>query len=145
MLIATPCTVAMRFVDTNVLVYAVSTADEDAAKFEQAHRLLQERDLALSAQVLQEFYVQATRPARPGALTHTEAVSFAMAMRRFRVQEVSLAVVENAFALRGRFGLSYWDCAILAAARASGCDTVYSEDFSDSQDYGGIGVVNPFK
>ena len=144
-LIATPCTIEMRFVDTNVLVYAVSTADEDAAKFGQAQRLLRERDLALSAQVLQEFYVQATRPSRPGALTHTEAVSFAMAMRRFRVQEISLAVVEDAFAFRARFGLSYWDCAILAAARACGCDTVYSEDFSDTQDYGGIRIVNPFK
>ena len=137
--------VEMRFVDTNILVYAVSTAVEDTAKFEQAHKLLQERDLALSAQVLQEFYVQATRPARPGALTHTEAVSFAMSMRRFRVQEVSLLIVEDAFALRGRFGLSYWDCAILAAARACGCDTVYSEDFSDTQDYDGLRVVNPFK
>ena len=145
MSIETPCTVAMRFVDTNVLVYAVCTTGEDAVKFEQAQRLLQERDLALSAQVLQEFYVQATRPSRPGALTHTEAVSFAMAMRRFRVQEVSLPVVEDAFALRGRFGLSYWDCAILAAARACGCDTVYSEDLSDTQDYDGIRVVNPFK
>lgn len=145
MLIETLCTVAMRFVDTNVLAYAVCTTGEDAVKFGQAQRLLRERDLALSAQVLQEFYVQATRPSRPGALTHTEAVSFAMAMRRFRVQEVSLSVVEDAFALRGRFGLSYWDCAILAAARACGCDTVYSEDLSDTQDYGGIRVVNPFK
>ena len=145
MLIETPCTAAMRFVDTNVLVYAVCTTGEDVVKFEQARRLLQERDLALSAQVLQEFYVQATRPSRPGALTHTEAVSFAMAMRRFRVQEVSLSVVEDAFALRGRFGLSYWDCAILAASRACGCNTVYSEDLSDTQDYDGIRVVNPFK
>ena len=135
----------MRFVDTNVLLYAVGTANEDAVKFGQAQRLLQDRDLALSAQVLQEFYVQATRPSRPGALTHTEAVSFAMSMRRFRVQEVGLSVVEEAFAIRGRFGLSYWDCAILAAARACGCDVVYSEDFSDTQDYGGLRVVNPFR
>ena len=135
----------MRFVDTNVLLYAVSTAAEDAAKSRQALALLESRDLALSAQVLQEFYVQATRPTRPGALTHTEAVSFALAMRRFRVQEISLPIVEDAFAFRSQFALSYWDCAILAAARASGCDTVYSEDFSDTQDYASLKVINPFK
>ena len=43
-----------------------------------------------------------------------------------------------------RFGLSYWDGAILAAARATGCDTVYSEDMSSEQDYDGLRVINPF-
>ena len=132
-------------IDTNILVYAVSTASEDAAKSRRALSLLESRELALSAQVLQEFYVQATRPGRPGALTHTEALSFAMAMRRFRVQEISLPVIEDAFALRSQFSLSYWDCAILAAARACGCDAVYSENFSDTQDYPGLQAINPFK
>ena len=47
-------------------------------------------------------------------------------------------------AIRERFGLSYWDSALLAAARACGCDTVYSEDMSSEQDYDGLRVVNPF-
>lgn len=45
---------------------------------------------------------------------------------------------------RESFGLSYWDCLILAAAKQSGCDAVYSEDMSASQDYDGIRVINPF-
>ena len=48
----------MRFVDTNVLVYAVSTALEDEEKRRRALNLLAGRDIALSMQVLQEFYVQ---------------------------------------------------------------------------------------
>ena len=43
-----------------------------------------------------------------------------------------------------RFGLSWWDSAILAAARMCGCDAVYTEDPSDEQDYDGLRVVNPF-
>ena len=43
-----------------------------------------------------------------------------------------------------RFGLSYWDGAILAAARAMGCEIVYSEDLSPTQDYDGLRVANPF-
>ena len=135
----------MRFVDTNVLVYAVSTQPEDRNKARAAEELLGERDLALSVQVLQEFYVQATRPTRPGALHHDEAVRFALSMRRFRVQELTLAVLAEAFRLRERFRLSYWDCAILAAARTCGCNTVLSEDMSNRQDYEGIRVVNPFR
>jgi predicted nucleic acid-binding protein len=135
---------AMRFVDTNVLIYAVSVAAEDADKTRRALALLKERDLALSVQVLQEFYVQATRATRPGALTHREAVSFVTSLQRFRVQEITLEVMQSAFAIRERFGLSYWDSAILAAARACGCDAVYSEDLSAEQDYDGLRVVNPF-
>ncbi len=96
----------MRFVDTNVLIYAVSTAAEEADKTRRALALLDQRDLALSVQVLQEFYVQATRAARPGALTHRVAVDFVTALQRFRVQDTTLAVVQSAFAVRERFGLS---------------------------------------
>ena len=135
---------AMRFVDTNILIYAVSVAAEDADKARRALALLKERDLALSVQVLQEFYVQATRATRPGALTHREAVSFVTSLQRFRVQEITLEIMQSAFAIRERFGLSYWDSAILAAARACGCDTVYSEDLSAEQDYDGLRIVNPF-
>ena len=47
-------------------------------------------------------------------------------------------------ALSQRFKLSYWDGAILAAARAAGCDAVYSEDLSATQDYDGVRVIDPF-
>ena len=47
-------------------------------------------------------------------------------------------------AISQRFGLSYWDGAILSAARALGCDAVYSEDLSSQQDYDGVRVINPF-
>ena len=135
----------MHFVDTNVLLYAVSSAQQDAEKSQRALALLESRELALSIQVLQEFYVQSTRSTRHGALTHTEAVNFAMSMRRFRVQEINLSVMETAFEFRKRFGLPYWDSAILAAAQACGCDKIYSEDFSETQDYAGLRVINPFK
>lgn len=134
----------MRFVDTNVLIYAVSTQPEDQSKAARAETLLRSRDLALSVQVLQEFYVQATRPTRPGALLRDEAVRFAMSLRRFYIQELNLTVVADAFRLRERFRLSYWDCAILAAARTCDCSVVLSEDMSDGQDYDGVRVVNPF-
>jgi predicted nucleic acid-binding protein len=50
-----------------------------------------------------------------------------------------------ALSTKERFAISYWDAAIIEAARVSGCDTVVSEDLSDEQDYDGIRVENPFK
>jgi predicted nucleic acid-binding protein len=60
----------VRFVDTNVLLYAISRDPTEQDKAARANDILAARDVALSVQVLQEFYVQATRvlPAvsRPG-------------------------------------------------------------------------------
>ena len=53
---------AVRFVDTNILIYAASPAPHEADKQNAAQRLLEAGDLALSVQVLQEFYHQATAP-----------------------------------------------------------------------------------
>jgi len=135
----------MRFVDTNVLIYAISPDTEEARKRHRAQDLLLDGDLAVSVQVLQEFYWQATRPSRRGALSPEQALRFIDSIREFPVQDVSLALFRSAVSLSRRFGLSYWDGAILAAARACGCDAVYSEDMSDQQDYDGLRVINPFR
>lgn len=134
----------MRFVDTNVLIYAYRISPGDERKRELALELLSRTDLVLSVQVLQEFYAQATRVSAPGALTHGEAVGTIESLTRFPIQDVTLEVLRLALALRERFGLAYWDCAILAAARFTGCDIVYSEDLSHEQDYDGVRVTNPF-
>jgi predicted nucleic acid-binding protein len=50
-----------------------------------------------------------------------------------------------AVATHRQFGISYWDAAIVEAARSLGCDVVLSEDLSESEDYAGIRVENPFR
>ena len=135
---------AMPFVDTNILVYAVSAAPEDEGKRRRSLELLARRDMVLSVQVLQEFYVQATRPSRTGALRHDEAVAVIESLQRFPVQAITLEVMRLALSFRQRFGLSYWDSAVLAGVGLSGCDLVYSEDLSSEQDYDGLQVSDPF-
>ncbi len=134
----------MRFVDTNVLLYAASILPEEENKRLRARELLAEPNLAVSVQVLQEFYHQATRVTRPGRLSDDDAVRLLEPVLEMRVQAITLGVFRGAVSIRRRFGLSYWDAAILSAARTLGCDAVYSEDMSAEQDYGGIRVVNPF-
>lgn len=133
---------APRFVDTSVLVYAVSTRPDDAAKSERARRILRERDLALSVQVLQEFHVQATRPAI--GLGHDEANALIATLERFPVQENTLALLHAALAARQRWGLSYRDAQVVEAARALGCTRVLSEALQHGLSCGGVRVENPF-
>jgi predicted nucleic acid-binding protein len=134
----------VRFADTNILLYTISRDPQELEKAARARELLASRDVALSVQVLQEFYVQATRESRADRLTHEQATSLVAAFRRFPVQETTVGVMLSAMSTRQRFGVSYWDAAILEAARALDCDVVLSEDMSDGQDYAGIRVENPF-
>jgi len=133
-----------HFLDTNVLLYAVSTDPREARKRDQAVALLDLQDGALSVQVLQEFYHQATRPTREHALTHTQAARLIESWCRFEVQDMTLALVRSALAIKERHGFSYWDSAIIAAARALGTGTLYSEDMSHGRVVEGVTIVNPF-
>jgi predicted nucleic acid-binding protein len=135
----------MRFVDTNVLLYAVSTAPSEAPKARVARGLLDADDLALSVQVLQEFYVQATRSNRADRLSHEQAALLLESWLRFPVQETTVPLLRGALELRRRHRLSYWDAAIVEAARLLECDTLLSEDLAHGRAYEGVRVVNPFR
>jgi len=63
---------------------------------------------------------------------------------RFRVQETTVSILKAAFATTARYRISYWDAAIIEAARAADCPDVYSEDLAAGQSYDGIRVINPF-
>jgi predicted nucleic acid-binding protein len=134
----------VHFVDTNVLLYAASTADDEREKTLRAREILEAEDLALSVQILQEFYVQATRKTRSERLSHEQAAGLVEAFLRFPVQETTVALMRAALETAARFGVSYWDAAIIEAARSLGCVTLLSEDLGDGTDYGGVRVVNPF-
>jgi predicted nucleic acid-binding protein len=134
----------VRFVDTNVLLYAISRDPDEQEKAARANELLSQRDVGLSVQVLQEFYVQATRETRADRLTHEQGAALVDSFRRFPIQETTIGVMLAAMSTGQRFGISYWDAAILEAARALGCEVLLSEDLGDGQDYAGVRVENPF-
>ena len=135
----------MRFADTNILLYAISRDPAEQDKAKRANDILADRDLALSVQVLQEFYVQATRVSRPDAIGHSQAVRLIESFRRFPIQDVTSVIMMAALDARQRFQLSYWDAAIIEASRVMGCTEVLSEDLNDGQDYAGVRVTNPFR
>lgn len=135
----------MRFADTNVLLYAISTVADERPKQQQALAILEDERLVVSVQVLQEFYVEATHRARADRLTHTQAVALIESWLRYRVQEGSVGLLRDALASAARWKLSYWDAAIVEAAREAGCTTLLSEDFQDGADFAGVRVVNPFR
>ena len=131
------------FLDTNVLIYAVSSSPAESLKKERALELIVRTDFGLSAQVLQEFYVNVTRKiASP--LTPDAAVALLEQLRSFPTvptdYPLEVAGVETSL----RVGISYWAGAIIAAAEGLGATTLYTEDLSHGQRYGSVQAVNPF-
>lgn len=133
-----------RFVDTNVLLYAISRDPGEREKAARANELLRDPKLALSMQVLQEFYVQATRETRDDAISHRQALGLIESFTRFPIVETTVELVFAAAVTRERFRISYWDAAIIEGARLAGCEVVLSEDLSQGTDYAGVRVENPF-
>lgn len=134
------------FVDTNVLLYAEDKAHAD--KHRQARDWLRalwlRRCGRLSTQVLQEFYVNATRrlsPPMPAGDARAE-------VRRYQGWQpwaVDHATVESAWAIESRFGLHYWDALMVASAHHQGCAVLLTEDLQHDQRIDGLRIVNPFK
>ena len=135
------------FLDTNVLLYALSHADAEAEAEAEKRRIarqwLQRVDWGLSTQVLMEFYVNAIKP-RHGLPPGT-AQRMAQRLAAARpVQAVDAKLALDAMQWQQALTISPWDAAILCAAHRLGAATVVSEDLSHGQVYSGVRVLNPF-
>jgi predicted nucleic acid-binding protein len=131
------------FLDTNVLIYAVSSAAAESAKKEKALGLIEQVDFGLSAQVLQEFYVNVTRKiAKP--LAPDAAVALLEQFKSFPMVPTDYPLIIAGVEVSLRFGISYWDGTIVAAAERLGATTLFTEDLSHGQHYGSVQAVNPF-
>ena len=127
------------FVDTNVAVYALG---RDSDKKARAKQILDDAPIA-SSQVINEaisVLMGKQRFAREEAYEVADAV-----MKLVAVAPVTENTVRDAMTVGLRYGLSHWDSLIVAAALATGCDTLYSEDMQDGQVFEGrLTVRNPF-
>ena len=129
------------FLDTNILLYAASSAKSEQNKRTKARELLAMEGGGLSVQVQAEFYVNATGKFK---LPHDKVVGILESLDSYPVLALTEAVFWAALQIKERYQLSYWDSAIIAAALELGCHTVYSEDLNHGQSYAGVRVINPF-
>lgn len=133
------------FVDTNVLLYAEDRAD--ATKHAAARRWLRELWLRrcgrLSTQVLNEFYVNATRKLQP-SMPAGDARAEVRRFQRWQPWAPDHATVEAAWAVESRFQVRYWDALMIASAQQLGCTFLLSEDLQHEQPFDTVRVLNPF-
>ncbi|MGH9272962.1 MAG: PIN domain-containing protein, partial [Ilumatobacteraceae bacterium] len=134
------------FVDTNVFVYSFDA--NNGAKQERAQNWLDHlwssRSGRLSTQVMSEFYVTATRKLNPSLSLHAAHAELRQLVA-WRPVAISHPLVQAAWSIEERFGLSYWDALIVAAARRSRSECLLTEELQDGQDLDGVVIVDPFR
>ncbi|MEO7143565.1 MAG: PIN domain-containing protein [Bryobacteraceae bacterium] len=129
------------FFDTNVLVYIHDATAPDKQNTAEAlfRTHFYNRTLAISTQVLQEFYVTVSRKISPDA-----AALLTGEYADLNPITIQPADILEAIRLQKRWKIAFWDALILASAKAAGAEVLYTEDFSSGQHYDGINAQNPF-
>jgi predicted nucleic acid-binding protein len=131
------------FLDTNILVYA---DDADAGpKRDRAQQVIEAAlsngNGVLSTQVLQEYFVVATRKLQTPAEIAQHKVEILAAMN---VISVDVEHIVEAIKLHRLYGFSFWDSLILQCAKAAGCSRLLSEDLQNGRMIEGVTIENPF-
>jgi len=130
------------FLDANILVYAQDNGSPDKQRKsrEVIAQLTASGDGVISTQVIQEFYVAATRKLKVQPLAAKGVLkTFAV----FEIVQVTPELIQEAVDCSILNELSFCDALILAAAAAAGCSTAYSEDLNAGQTIMGVRVQNP--
>jgi predicted nucleic acid-binding protein len=125
------------FLDTNVLLYLLS----GDAKADKAETLLAAGG-TVSVQVLNEFASTASRKLKMKWPEIREILGTVRSL--CEVVPVTVEIHEKGIDLAQRYGVAFYDSLILAAADASGCRVVFSEDMQHSQRFNEVTVRNPF-
>jgi predicted nucleic acid-binding protein len=131
------------FIDTNVLIYA---DDLDAGvKRERARSvvvaLTAAQSAVVSTQVLQEYFVAATRKLGMAAeVAHQRVKAFAQLSVVLLAPDLILSAID----LHRLRSISFWDALIVRAAADSGCTRLLSEDLQHGQSIEGVRIENPF-
>jgi predicted nucleic acid-binding protein len=133
----------IEFVDTNILIYAndLSSGRKRAIAVSLLDRLFRERSGALSIQILIEFYDVMTRRLR---FSPDQTAAPIIELGCWKIHRPGHADVLSASRLHQRYNLQWWDALVLNSAIELGCTTLWSEDFSNGQQYGSVTVRNPF-
>ncbi len=135
----------LEFVDANVLVYAFDASAQAKQKSSQQllERLWGSGTGCLSVQVLQEFFVTATRKvARPLAVDEAGE-----RIREFATWKIFAPTAEDvlaAIALQKQAQVNFWDAMVVQAAAELGCSVLWTEDLNHGQLVRGVRIRNPF-
>ena len=138
---------AENFVDSNIFVYMLDIAAP--AKRQRARELvyglLGDRTGCISYQVVQEaLNVLGGRSGHPPDAVTAFLEEILIPLWQINEINATPELYRSGLQVRARYGFSFYDSLIVAAALGAGCTTLYSEDMQDGQRIEGLTIRNPF-
>jgi predicted nucleic acid-binding protein len=133
------------FVDSNVIIYSLQHSDP--RKQEIARHLIRDTSsegMTISFQVVSETLNALTQKFSPQMPADEAQTVFVEILRPLWRANPSPALYGRALVIKGRYGYSFYDSLIIAAALEAGCDRLFSEDLQHGQRIEGLTIVNPF-
>ena len=134
------------FLDANILVYAQDAAwpDKQRKSREAIAALVGSGDGVISTQVMQEFYVTATRKlARPLAPARARAIVGRYGT--WPVHRIEPEDILQASELEEQSSVSFWDALVVVAASRLGATRLLTEDLQHGHRIAGVQIENPFE
>ncbi len=131
------------FIDTNILIYSIDKFDK--IKLKKARKFLKETSsentVVISTQVIQEFYVAATKKLNANPHIIKEIVKN---FEKFEIVQINIEMIKDAIDTSILNQISFWDALIIISAEISKCQILYTEDLNQSQLIRGVKIINPF-
>lgn len=132
------------FIDTNILVYCMDGSDPE--KKERCRMLLKSlsNDLrgVISTQVMQEFYVTATKKLGADALLVKDILHY---FEQFETVIITPQIIKDAIDCSIINRISFWDSLIVTAAESARCEELWTEDLNYGQVIRGVRIENPLR
>lgn len=132
------------FLDTNVSLYAATGTPAEVEKRGQARHIMRTERFGISTQVLQEFFVNATKKAHI-RMAPDAALAWMAGLDGRPCAVFDRDLIRLGAAISIRYRITYWDAALVAAAESLGVATLYTEDLNHGQLYHSVRAVNPFR
>ena len=131
------------FIDTNILIYSIDRFDKTKQK--NARALLKEIAAngtgVISTQVLQEFFVAATKKLNAAPLIVKEIIN---SFEKFEVIQVTVEMIKEAIDVSLLNKLSFWEALIVVSAETAKCAALLTEDLNAGQMIKSVKIINPF-
>jgi predicted nucleic acid-binding protein len=129
------------FVDTNLLVYFISSEKDKKQKVKEI--IFSNQEVYISSQVVNEFISVCLSK---NLLELDEIKSLANNfMENLRFSIIKESTINKALQIKQHYKYSYWDSLILSSAIENDCSIIYSEDMQAGQVIeNSLKILNPF-
>jgi len=132
------------FIDTNILIYSMDRFNPEKQKLSRCKLKALDKDVkgVISTQVMQEFYVAATRKLHADPLIVKDIIN---SFGKFETVLIQPEIIKEAIDCGIINRLSFWDALIVTAAESAHCEKLWTEDLNSGQVIRGVCIENPLQ